>query len=393
MNAPVTPRLRAPTRSDDPYRVPRPAVISFSGGRTSAYLLGHIVDAYGGRLPPDVHVVFANTGREMPATLDFVNECAKRWDVPIAWVEYRWDAPHHTHYVTRASASRDGEPFAALIRRKGWLPNATMRSCTGWLKSARIEAHARHTLGLKSWHAVIGLRHDEPSRVARMRARDCGSSTGAHAVLPLDDARVVESDVLAYWKAQPFDLSLDGYAGNCDLCFLKKRAKLLHLIRERPQRADWWIAQEDAAAVMDTRLDRFRKSSTRPTARCGAPPSTRATCSSTPPGRTTRRRRPTAPAPTEGARPTAPRAGAGALGAAGTRGSGHRTPSRSRASRARPGRPPPPGAPPPGCRTPQAGPAAAPSRRSSHDADPSRNHTETIVSYVAERTPARGNAA
>ena len=186
--------------------------------------------------------------------------CARRLGVPVTWVEYLWEAPHHTRYVDHATASRDGEPFAALIRRKGWLPNATMRACTGWLKSARIEAHARHTLGLKAWHSVIGLRHDEPSRVQRMRAKDCGSATGARAVLPLDDARVTEADVLAYWRAQPFDLALEGHAGNCDLCFLKKRSKLLHLIRKRPRLADWWIAQEDAAAAADTRLDRFRKS-------------------------------------------------------------------------------------------------------------------------------------
>ena len=41
------------------YRVPRPAVISFSGGRTSAYMLRRIIDAYGGRLPSDIAVVFA----------------------------------------------------------------------------------------------------------------------------------------------------------------------------------------------------------------------------------------------------------------------------------------------------------------------------------------------
>ena len=52
------------SRPRNPYRVPRPAVISFSGGRTSAYMLKKIVNAYGGHLPSDVAVVFSNTGME-----------------------------------------------------------------------------------------------------------------------------------------------------------------------------------------------------------------------------------------------------------------------------------------------------------------------------------------
>ncbi len=62
--------------------------------------------------------------------------------------------------------------------------------------------------GLKRWHAVIGLYADEPRRVSRMRAMNCGSHTGAHAALPLAEAGVAEHDVLAWGKAQPFDLDI-----------------------------------------------------------------------------------------------------------------------------------------------------------------------------------------
>ena len=39
-------------------------VIHFSGGRTSAFMLWHILEAHGGTLPQDVKVVFCNTGKE-----------------------------------------------------------------------------------------------------------------------------------------------------------------------------------------------------------------------------------------------------------------------------------------------------------------------------------------
>ena len=116
------------------------------------------------------------------------------------------------------------------------------------MKRDRIDSIARYWLGLKRWHSVIGLRADECRRVIRMRTLNCGSRTGAHASLPLADAGVREADVLAWWKEQPFDLGIPGYAGNCDLCMLKGRGKLLRLIHEDPALADWWIAQERSVA-------------------------------------------------------------------------------------------------------------------------------------------------
>ena len=244
----MTAAARLPRAIRNPYRVPRPAVISFSGGRTSSYMLKKIVDAYGGQLPADIAVVFANTAMERPETLEFVDQCSREWGIEIVWVEYLWEAPHRTRVVDFATASRNGEPYAALIDRKGFVPSVSIRYCSGFLKRDRIESYARHRLGLKRWHSVIGLRADEQRRVLRMRAMNCGSRTGAHAVLPLADASVREADVLEWWKRQPFDLGIPSYAGNCDLCYLKGRTKLIHLIREDPTLADWWIEQEAKVA-------------------------------------------------------------------------------------------------------------------------------------------------
>ena len=244
----MTATARLPRTVRNPYRVPRPAVISFSGGRTSGFLLKHVIDAYGGQLPDGVFVVFANTAMERPQTLDFVDTCAAAWSTTVHWVEYDWNAPHRTRVVDFATASRNGEPYAALIDRKGFVPNVTTKFCSSFLKRDRIDSFARYRLGLKRWHSVIGLRADEQRRVLRMRARNCGSRTGAHAVLPLADAGVREADVLDWWKRQPFDLGIPSYAGNCTLCMVKARSKLIRLIREDPSLADWWIEQEARVA-------------------------------------------------------------------------------------------------------------------------------------------------
>jgi 3'-phosphoadenosine 5'-phosphosulfate sulfotransferase (PAPS reductase)/FAD synthetase len=117
--------------------------ISFSGGRTSGYMLHQIAEANGG-IPDRCKVVFANTGREMPQTLDFVQECSDRWGIPITWVEYLDAAPRFT-VVSHNSASRDGEPFEALIRRRKYLPNQQARFCTGDLK---VKPSARYLVSI-----------------------------------------------------------------------------------------------------------------------------------------------------------------------------------------------------------------------------------------------------
>lgn len=58
-----------------------PLLISFSGGRTSAFMTKFIIEHYGKNA--DTHILFANTGKENEETLVFVNECSKRWNMPI----------------------------------------------------------------------------------------------------------------------------------------------------------------------------------------------------------------------------------------------------------------------------------------------------------------------
>lgn len=62
--------------------------------------------------------------------------------------------------------------------------------------------------------------------------------------MPLAAVNVSEADVLAFWRDQPFDLSLRTWEGNCDLCFLKSQDKKLRIMQERPDLAGWWLDKE-----------------------------------------------------------------------------------------------------------------------------------------------------
>lgn len=226
----------------DPFKIEGPAAISFSGGRTSAYMLWRIVQAHGGALPDDIVVVFANTGKEREETLRFVYECGVRWGVQIHWVEWRLAAPGFEE-VGFNSASRRGEPFEALIRHKKFLPNWQARWCTQYLKVLAMRAFLM-AWGFrdKSYAEVIGLRADELPRVAKMLGRN--KTDGRRCLAPLWEAGIGERDVLAFWADQPFDLMLKKGEGNCDLCFLKGKRLRKAILRDTPGVGDWWAGLE-----------------------------------------------------------------------------------------------------------------------------------------------------
>lgn len=224
--------------AQNPYTLPSGNVqISFSGGRTSAYMLHQILAANGDLNRNNVRVVFANTGREMPATLDFVAEVQSRWGVVITWVEYIPDTPRFK-IVSPFSASQGGEPFAACITKNKMLPNVGKRFCTKDLKILPAKRYLR-SLGWSRWTNTTGIRADEPLRV---RESKDALWVNWH---PLVAAQVRKSDVLNFWGRQPFDLRLET-TSNCDGCFLKSEANRAAMWRAHPERMQWWADQERA---------------------------------------------------------------------------------------------------------------------------------------------------
>jgi len=248
---------------NNPYLLPRPAVISFSGGRTSGFMLFKIIEAHGGKLPDDIQVIFANTGKEREETLEFVERCSQRWDVPITWLEFRWEPGRKSFVkVDFSSASRSGEPFKLLIKSRSMLPNKVMRFCTTELKLRPSNRFTRNVLGWPAYANAIGFRHDEPKRVAKLDHDKISEAVytklfdewpeeeekeflpGESPVCPLNVAKVDKTTVMEWWRNNDFDLALENGEGNCDLCFLKGTGLLLKLMKSSPKLAEWWIERE-----------------------------------------------------------------------------------------------------------------------------------------------------
>jgi len=224
------------------YKIDTPFSVAFSGGATSGFMLRKILDAYGGTMPNDSRVMFANTGLEHEKTLEFVKEVGERWAVDIIWLEY--DPDKRFKVVDFETASRDGEPFEAMIKKKNLLPTPVARVCTSNLKM-RAMIHYLKSIGWESWENAIGLRADEPRRATRIK----GDYACEEPVCPMyhagDDLQTVEK----FWEEQDFKLGIPRWKGNCVGCFLKSRGRLEMVAEEEPEHMKWWKRMEDDLGI------------------------------------------------------------------------------------------------------------------------------------------------
>lgn len=214
--------------------------VSFSGGRTSAYmcwwLLKNKSDEY------DFKFVFANTGQEHEKTLDFVNECDKRFGLNLTWVEAVVDMRRgkgiRHKIVSYETASRNGEPFEAYIAKEG-IPNAAYPQCSERLKTFPMETF-RQSLGFKRKHkTAIGIRSDEIDRM------NFEAVKRGELVYPLIKWHpITKAEVRYWWAEQDFDLEVPEHLGNCVTCWKKSDRKLMTIAKQEPRRFDFFRRME-----------------------------------------------------------------------------------------------------------------------------------------------------
>lgn len=212
-------------------------IINFSGGRTSAYMTKRLLE----ETDEKYLITFQNTGRESKETLDFINECDKKWNLNILWLEYRKPSVNENRFevVTYETASRNGEPFTQLIeQRPASIPNLQFRYCTTQLKIKTLKRYLKKQ-GMKDYTSFNGIRYDEPKRWSKTKDSDFDVE------LPLVKWKVTKEDVREFWNQQEFDLRLEQPFGNCDGCFLKGKGKLLEILAKDINALDWWIEIEE----------------------------------------------------------------------------------------------------------------------------------------------------
>lgn len=201
---------------------------SFSGGATSGMMAKRIKEEKGDEY--DIVFIFANTGEENEKTLEFVRRCDEEFALGVVWVEAvshpdeRKGSSHRV--VTFETASRNGEPFEAMIEKYG-IPNKSFPHCTRELKLNAMSSYM-NSIGWTEYTTAIGIRADENRRVDEKAVE--------HKIIyPLIDWWPADKqDVNEFWEGMPFQLQLQEHEGNCKWCWKKSLHKHLRLISERP---------------------------------------------------------------------------------------------------------------------------------------------------------------
>jgi hypothetical protein len=211
--------------------------VSFSGGKTSAFMTHKILTSNYKDKYDNIVVVFANTGQEHDKTLEFVHNCDVHLGFNTVWIEAEVFQEKgegvRPKVVTYETASREGEPFEDFCAKYG-IPNMISPQCTSRLKTDPMHYYVRKVLGWgKDYDTAIGIRTDETRRVSK-------NAEVNNIVYPLIDWFPSDKiDVNDFWEDMPFTLEIKEHQGNCKWCWKKSIKKHFMLLEENPEYFDF----------------------------------------------------------------------------------------------------------------------------------------------------------
>lgn len=210
--------------------------VSFSGGETSGEMAHDIKHDKALNEEYDIVYTFCNTSEENEETLVFVDECDKRWNLGVVWLEavvHPGEEIGSTHkIVSFETAKRNGEVYEEVIKKYG-ISNMTFQPCNREMKLNPMKSYMS-SIGWDDYYTAIGIRADEQRRVKRE------SAIKNKIVYPFIDWWPKDKqDIKDFWEDQPFKLGLEEHEGNCKWCWKKSLRKHFMLIAERPEIYDF----------------------------------------------------------------------------------------------------------------------------------------------------------
>lgn len=205
---------------------------SVSAGYSSLMMAYYMKQWY-----PNHNIIFgmANTSKERPESLHFMNEIDKLFGFGMVWVEaefHKKGVGVTPKIVAYEDLKRNGEIFEEGIKKLG-IPNKENKWCNRDMKLVVLKKYVDSVFGLDNYSVAVGLRIDEMDRVRKDYKTN-------NVFYPLMDHKIDSRLRNKFWDSQLIKITIPAYKGNCDLCFAKSKRKLTTIIKEEPHKAIWW---------------------------------------------------------------------------------------------------------------------------------------------------------
>lgn len=218
-------------------------IVSFSGGRTSAYLV-HLMEQKRKNEGWDVKYVFLDTGAEHPKTYDFVRACVKHFNIQLTVLK-TVVMPEMGVGVGYEVCSLDSigwnlTRFKSVVAKYS-NPCVTSPFCTDRLKTTPMLKYLNATYGKGNYTNWLGMRIDEKRRLKQKPG-----------IKYLAEISIMEkNDILGWWEQMPFDLDINEHLGNCVFCFKKGTTKIALAIKDEPLLAAEFASMLSSPKVRD----------------------------------------------------------------------------------------------------------------------------------------------
>jgi hypothetical protein len=227
----------------------KPNVVSFSGGRTSAYLVWLFEQEKKRNPNIQIEYLFCDTGAEHPATYKFIKQVAHHWGIKITCLQA--DVIHQRgvgvkyKVIPLEKCKQDLSIFSDVCKKYG-TPLAGTSHCTHALKTTPSDKYCNEKYGVGNYVKWLGIRIDEPQRIKlvddQMSLFEVKEKYKPKLLLQYlaQISEATKEDILDFWHQQPFDLEIPEYLGNCVFCIKKGSNKIALAAKAEPEMAELW---------------------------------------------------------------------------------------------------------------------------------------------------------
>ena len=234
-------------------------IVSFSGGRTSAYMVW-LFEQEKKRFPNiKVEYLFNDTGAEHPKTYEFIRNVVKYFNINLTCLRAKvsLEVGVGTSYkvIPLSECCPDLQPFKDVCEKYS-TPSHAFSHCTREMKLVPSRKYCKDTFGADGYLTWLGIRIDEPKRLnvvdnqidafAEEKKFD-RSKVNVRYLASISN--LDKKDVLDFWGLMDFNLDLDEHLGNCVFCVKKGINKVALAARDEPEMAEEFIKMIDSPSI------------------------------------------------------------------------------------------------------------------------------------------------